>query len=85
MIAFPGMLVPAAQKAGMKVPPDLDNYEATDFPHWHVYCGMQLGAAIPVAGDHWRNAEVIASFSDDGIKNATAVDLINAGFAIAYR
>lgn len=78
MIAFPSMLASAAIKAGMKVPPedrlegDLDGIKE-EFPHWFVYCMLQL--CRPIAwGDHWENAKIIAAIPEDQLKTMTEDD-----------
>ena len=83
MIAFAGMLAPA----GMKVPEgDLDemDYDVEEYPHWHVFCIVQLGASMPSPTSHWDNAKVIAALSDEEIKQVSWDGLIRAGLSIAF-
>jgi hypothetical protein len=79
MLAFPSMLLQHAEAAGMKVPPDVDNYEPKEFPHFHVFCNVQLGRSM-----NWdepsHNAEVIAKISDEKIFTITIRDLLTLGF-----
>ena len=58
MLAFPGMLVDAAEKAGMKVPQnaDEDSWSGNEYPHFYVFCKLQLGR-IMRPGEHWENAK----------------------------
>lgn len=85
MMAFAGMLVDAAAKASIKVPDDLERYEPTDFPHWHVFCAMQLGASMPYAGVHFDNAKAIAAIPDDKIMVALYHEIVdNYGFQAGY-
>lgn len=81
MIAFPGMLVRPAEEAGMKVPPDPDEFTPTDFPHFYAFCVMQLGRPI-LNGmtSHWENAKIIASVPEDKILAITPADLFDMGF-----
>jgi len=75
------MLVEAAEKAGMKVPPDADSFDKKEFPHFDVFCYCQL--ARPMSpGAHWDNAKVIAKFTDKEIVKATVKDVIAAGWII---
>jgi len=60
MLAFPEMIAPAAKEAGIKLPPDLENFDSKAYPHWQVFCRMQLGQPMPHASAHWDNAKVIA-------------------------
>ena len=80
MIAFPGMLVKPAEEAGMKVPKDPDEYNSSDYPHWHVFLFSQLGSPMPFSDSHWKNAKVIASISNDKIKKIFIEDIIQLGF-----
>lgn len=80
MIAFPEMLVGPANAAGMRVPPDLDDYNPEDFPHFNVYSKLQLGAAMPYPDSHWTNALIVASITEDKIRAVTFDDLRVLGF-----
>ena len=38
MIIFPGMIASAAEKAGMKVPPEPDgDWDAKEYPHFNIF------------------------------------------------
>lgn len=80
MLAFPSMLIPAAEQAGMPIP-DLsvkDEYNQDDFPHFAVFCAVQLGRAMDW-DEPWENAKVIATIPKDKIKSVTLDELITAG------
>lgn len=83
MIAFPKMLVQAAEKAGMKVPPDADNFDPEDFPHFHVFCVLQLARSVAYHGEHWHNAEVIAKVPVDRLKTMTLEDFLAEGLSFS--
>lgn len=79
MLAFPGQIAKAALDAGMKVPTDLDgDIDAGEYPHFTVYCNVQLNRPIRW-GEHWDNAKVVAAIPDDKIRTVTLEDLIQAG------
>lgn len=80
MMAFPSMLVSAAEKAGMKVPEDPDEFEREDYPHFAIFCALQLGRRIQM-GEHWDNAKVIAAVPEDEIRTLTLEDFINRGLS----
>lgn len=84
MFAFPEMLRPAATAANIAVPDNTDTFDPNEFPHFFVFKRMQLGAPMPHSGVAFDNARVIASFTADGIKSATARDVIAAGFDIGH-
>ena len=81
MIMHPGLLYGVADNAGIKVPPidEMTTYEMEDYPHWHVYFNLQLGASLPNADQHFVNAELIASIPDDRIKLITGEEMIQLG------
>jgi hypothetical protein len=80
MLVHPGSIAKAAQDAGMAVPSDLDSYNQEAYPHWDVYCKVQLG--VPVTwGNHWRNAKIITDIPLDRIRDVTLQDLEALGFA----
>lgn len=83
MILSADMLVPAAVKAGMKVPEVPENFHEhkEDFPHFYAFCLVQLGKPVRHWGEHWRNAEVIAEIPAAEILALTVGDLIDRGFS----
>jgi hypothetical protein len=83
MLAFSGMLVPAAEKVGMKVPVDTDEFDPVEFPHFAVFCNVQLARPVVYHGEHWDNAGVVAKIPDDQIMSVTLIDLLNLGLSYA--
>lgn len=80
MIAFPGMLVGAAEQAGMKVPPDPEGeFDREEFPHFYVFCALQIGRPLPNWSAHWNNAYLIASISDEDIRTFSFEDFLMLG------
>lgn len=84
MIAFAGMLVPAAEKAGIKVPENLEDYDRNEYKHWWVFQQVQLGTAMPNPDSHWRNAEVISKLTEEEITTVSVEGLINRGYEVLY-
>lgn len=84
MMAFPSMLLKAAQEAGMKTPPledqNTEGFDPTEFPHFHVFCIVQLGRRMEL-GEHWENAKVVAAIPDEFIHLVTLRQLIARGLA----
>lgn len=76
MLIFPGMLADAAQEAGMKVP---EGEEYDEYPHWHIFCHLQLCRPI-TWGNHWRNAEIIAAVPEEKLKSMTEAYFRELGF-----
>lgn len=83
MLAFPSMLYGAATQAGMKTPEfgDNDEYDREEFPHFAVFCAVQLGRRMSDMSEHWGNAKVIAEIPDDEIRSVTLEDLIGRGLS----
>jgi len=79
MIAFAGMLMKAAEEAGMKVPPNPDEYDQEKFPHFHVFCGVQLGRSMTSWTEHWDNAKVVAEVPEKEIRTITVQGLLDKG------
>lgn len=80
MLAFAGMIAGRAKDAGMKVPKDPDGeWDAKKYPHFNVYCTIQLGAPIVSPRDVDDNARIIAKIPNDKIKKVTIADLIKLG------
>jgi hypothetical protein len=82
VIAFPGMLVAAAEKAGIKVPPNPEEFDSTEYPHWDVFLKVQIGAPMPSWTAHWDNAQLIGSLSDEEIKTITYQQLLDKGLEV---
>lgn len=81
MMAFPSMIEDAAREAGMKIPDDVEaEFDPNEFPHWHVYCNLQLGRAV-TWGNHWENAKIVANAPEDKIRTMTEDDFCAMGFA----
>jgi hypothetical protein len=78
MMAFPSMLINAAEKAAMKVPPDADDFLAKDYPHFAVFCALQLNRPVH-HGEHWENAKIIAAVHEDKIMTNTLEDFLALG------
>lgn len=84
MIVFPSMLLEPAAKAGIKTPtPVNDNddwwWNLEEFPHFSVFCIVQLCRPMKMDGEQWRNAKVIAAISEENIKEVTLTELISMG------
>lgn len=79
MIALAEMLVEPAKKAGMRVPRDIHKCDKRKYPHWHVFCVVQLGRFMPSPTSHWQNAEVIAKIPDARIRRMSLAELVAAG------
>jgi hypothetical protein len=84
MIAFDEMLVKPAEEAGIKVPSDLENYDANEYPHWKVFCNVQLGSPMPNWTAHWENAKMVAGVSTDKIKTIKMSELMELGLQIGF-
>jgi len=79
MLVFPHMLITPATAAGMSVPTDADNFDGNEYPHFAVFCTLQLGRRMKMDGEQWRNAKVIASIPKDRITQMTLEDFLAAG------
>lgn len=80
MLVFSSLLESAAKAAEMKVPDNPDGYDWSpdDFPHFHVFCNVQLCRPMQ-PGEHWDNAKVIAAIPEDEIKEISLEGLLNRG------
>lgn len=83
MIAFPEMLVGPAKKAGMIVPENAREFDPNKYPHFQVFCKIQIGISMPSPTAHWDNAEIIVKIPDDKIKKITMAELIDLGIHIS--
>lgn len=80
MMAFAGMLIGAAQEAGMTIPDDPDDFHSDEFPHFHVFCAVQLGRWMEI-GEHWENAKIIAAIPEEEIRTIRLYELIEKGLS----
>ena len=78
------MLIAPAKEAGMKVPPNAEDFKHADFPHFAVYVGIQLGRQLPYPTAHWDNAKMIAAVPEDKIFDVTFDQLVADGLAVGY-
>jgi hypothetical protein len=87
MMAFEVMLVGAATEAGMKVPPEgqLDQEDETkqfdkeEYPHFWVFCCLQLGRPMGSWSEHWDNAKIIADIPVEELKTMKLEDFLAKG------
>ena len=84
MLAFPEMIAPAAKEAGMKVPENLEDFDPKKYPHWQVFCKVQLGAPMPNASAHWDNAKIVTKVSEDKIMQVSYEELVGMGLTIGF-
>lgn len=81
MMAFPSMLTIHAEDAGIQVPTfegEDDEYDKNQYPHFHVFCTVQLGRAMDW-DEPWHNAPIIAAIPDDKIRTITIDELRELG------
>ena len=79
MIALPSVLANTADKAGIIVPEDPDNFDPEDYPHFYVFCCVQLGKAMKDPAEHFFNAKIIADLTEEQVKAVTLNELISKG------
>lgn len=83
MLAFPSMLVGAAEAAGIKCPPDPDDeksWKKEEYLHFFVFCNVQLGRSMRSPSQHWDNAKIIAALTEAECKTVTPAHLTDKGF-----
>lgn len=79
MFAFPGMLRRFAWQAGMPTPPDAENYDREQYPHFEVYRNWQLGRSLRhLEAPQW-NADLIANIPEEQIRKVTWGELEQMG------
>lgn len=89
MIVFEGLIAVAAKKAGMKTPPEeqldvkVGGWDKKDYPHFFVFCNLQLGRSMSSPNQHWENAKVIAAIPEEKLKTMTVEDFVAAGVDIS--
>lgn len=73
------LAVHVPQDSGLKIPPDPDKYEPTEYPHWGVFSTLHLGGC-------WsfetlaHNAQVIGKLTEKQVKTITLMELKRKGF-----
>jgi len=72
------MFVVHTENTGIKIPPDPNNYEKHEYPHWAVFITIHCGHAFDYTVLE-ENARIIASIPDDKIKEITLDDLKELG------
>lgn len=80
MFVFPGMLVSAAEKAGIEVPENPEDFDKNKYIRFYIFCEAQLGRSMPYSGVHWDNAKIIAEIPEEKLKVVTMSDLLGLGF-----
>lgn len=80
MIMQAHLLVLAAEKAGMKVPPDTNDYKREEYPHFWLFEVLQLGRLMPTQWSHYTNAKIIAALPATQVLSTPAKELQLKGF-----
>ncbi len=80
MLVFPGLIENAAREAGIAVPPDVDDFDPDEFPHFHFFCVVQLGRSMNSHNEHWENAKVVAKIPEEKIRTINLFQLQEMGF-----
>lgn len=83
MLAFPSMIVQHARKAGMTVPDNPNDFDPAEFPHFHVFCNVQLGRPLVYWDEPWGNARIVAAIPADQLRTTTLEDLLAKGLSFA--
>jgi len=84
MIAYPELLTGPAEDAGITVPENPREYNGDTYPHWDVFCKVQLGAPMPSWTAQWENAQVIGQIPEDKIRLVTYKQLEKLGLQVGY-
>lgn len=80
MIAIPWLLASVAEQSGIKVPENIDEFEAEDYPHYFVFSRAQLGRRMPRPDSHWKNARLVRDIGPHKIQTITFAQLLALGF-----
>lgn len=90
MFVFPGMIAGPASEVGIKVPDfktkrlgadglPTEDFEPSEFPHFHVLCTLTLGRALDMGGGWYdqlkNNAKLLLTLDDQQIRTVTVDDL----------
>ena len=81
MVYDPSEIVEAAEKARMPVPPNPDRFDEEIFPHFHVFCVLQLGRTVNHINECYTNAKVIAQVPSEKIKEISLHELTKMGLS----
>ena len=87
MIAHPDILANIAAKQGIKVPEkahkifdiDVDQTIKNKYPHFYVFCALQLFRKMSNWDQPHHNAKVIASLKTEDLMKMTVDDYVRAG------
>lgn len=92
MIAFAGMLIEPAARAHMPAPShdEINEYglrsrfngalcDKEKYPHFWVFCLLQLARPMTSPTEHWENAKIIAAIPRERLVTMTVADFQKAG------
>lgn len=85
MITLESLIVPAAEDAGIKMPPSAlwdqkkpEGY-TEEYPHFSKFAELQLNRRLHIPDEAWANAKVIAAIPEEQLKTMHPLDFIGAG------
>ena len=86
MLVFPEMLIEPATKAGIRTPPLSEvmnnTWPSHEYPHWTVFCNIQIGGSLPDSSSHHVNAEIISKIPDNKIKTVSVEEMMSMGLQV---
>lgn len=72
-----GTLAQTALNSGIPIPPDIEDYNAEEYPHFFLFIHAQLCRTLPkdCPSAHWDNARLIAGIPTARIGQTSIADL----------
>ena len=66
-----------ARAAGIVVPPDLHDYDKSEYPFWDLYCLVQIDRPLVNADSVHKNARIVADIDPKQIMDIGFGDIVN--------
>lgn len=77
MITQPETLVDVAEAAGIIVPPNLHDYDRSEYPFWYLYCLVQIDRPLTSADSHCKNACIVADIDPERVMDIGFGDIVD--------
>lgn len=81
-IPYRSILIIPAWDAGMKIPKDVEDFDPKEYPHFALFCKIQIDKEMKIEREHWYNAIAIAKIPEKKLKKITKKELRKRGVSL---
>jgi len=66
----------------LKIPKDTENFDSKEYPHFALFCKIQIDKPMKIDREHWHNAIAIAQIPEKKLQKITKKELRKRGVSL---